>query len=154
MNFAIRSLSPIQTMRIAQKLARHLKPGHVLALEGELGSGKTCFVRGLAKGVGLDPKQVRSPTFALIHEYRGKVPLCHADLYRLDHEGAWAAGLEEYWKTGQWIVAVEWPERAGRLLPDTLLKVRFETVSETVRKIEFHGTSEWNKIISKLSGSK
>ena len=146
----IRSSSPAQTIRAAQKLAGKLEPGAVLALEGELGSGKTCFAKGLAKGLGLDPRKVRSPTFALIHEYRGKKPLCHADLYRLDAAGAWSAGLEEYLKSNDWITAVEWPERARQLLPPDMLKVKFEFVSENERRITFTGGAKWRAVLRYL----
>lgn len=137
-------------MRVAKHLASKLVRGAVLTLEGELGSGKTCFTKGLAKGLGLDPRKVRSPTFALIHEYRGRQPLCHADLYRLNAAGAWSAGLEEYWKSGEWVVAIEWPDRAVSLLPQHLLKVKFEVVSKNTRRITFVGGTKWRAVFQHL----
>jgi tRNA threonylcarbamoyladenosine biosynthesis protein TsaE len=99
-----------ETRDLAAGLARRLAPGAVVLLDGELGAGKTAFVKGLASGLGLDPEDVSSPTFALVHEYgpAGKAPvLVHADLYRVP-EGASIEdlGLEE---RGSAILAVEWP---------------------------------------------
>ena len=99
-----------ETRALASDLARRLEPGAVVLLEGELGAGKTAFVKGLAAGLGLDPEDVSSPSFALVHEYgpAGSPPLLvHADLYRV-FEGASIQdlGLEE---RGDAILAVEWP---------------------------------------------
>jgi tRNA threonylcarbamoyladenosine biosynthesis protein TsaE len=99
-----------ETRDLAADLARRLAPGAIVLLEGELGAGKTAFVKGLAAGLGLDPKDVSSPSFALVHEYgpSGEPPvLVHADLYRIP-KGASIAdlGLEE---RGSAILAVEWP---------------------------------------------
>lgn len=99
------------TRRTGADLARRLRPGDAVFLEGDLGSGKTVFVKGLAEGLGLDPDDVTSPSFALVHEYGppGKPPvLVHADLYRLPAEGAPLddLGLEA---RGEAILAVEWP---------------------------------------------
>ena len=113
------------TRRLGRELAQHLRPGDVVLLLGDLGSGKTVFVRGLAEGLGLDASEVASPTFALLHEYGppGRPPvLLHADLYRLS-EGSERDGVEElgFAARGEAILAVEWPrppvseERAWRV---------------------------------------
>ena len=104
-------------MAIAAALARTLSAGAVLLLHGDLGAGKTAFVRGLAIGVGLDEDVVSSPTFTLVHEYRGgRVPLFHADLYRLpDGAAIDDLGFDEALDEG--IVAIEWPERLRRPPP-------------------------------------
>lgn len=121
-----RLTSPEATTRLGAAMAAHLTGGEVLALHGDLGAGKTQFVRGIAEGLGADPDQIASPTFVLIHEYQGRVPLAHIDLYRLtspeelDHLG-WADYLD-----GQWIVAVEWAEHAGANLPADRLTIRLE----------------------------
>lgn len=129
-----------------------LSPGSVVALEGELGSGKTAMVQGLAKGLGLNPKEVRSPTFAIVQEHRGgRVPLCHADLYRLAPAETVQLGLEEYWSSeGEWIVAIEWAERAGKWIPANRLDIEFQIVSRHQRKISFSGNQKWKKILSSL----
>lgn len=105
------SHSEEETRRLAARLAAALPPGAVLLLSGDLGSGKTTFVRGLAEGLGIDPDQVTSPSFTLVHEYRGgRLPLVHVDLYRLDRADLDEIGLDpDLAATG--IVAVEWAER-------------------------------------------
>lgn len=89
----------------------------MLLLSGDLGSGKTAFVRGLAEGLGIDPDEVTSPTFTLVHEYRGgRLPLIHVDLYRLDRADLDEIGLDQdLAATG--VVAVEWAERMARSIP-------------------------------------
>lgn len=116
------SHSPEETRRAAISLAPALRPGSVLALHGDLGAGKTCFIQGLAEGLGVTAA-VSSPTYTLIGEYQGRLPFYHADLYRLDdpHE-ALRAGLEEY-LYGAGVTAVEWAERAASLLPPHTIHV-------------------------------
>ena len=106
-----RSATEDETRAAGARLARRLRPGDVVFLEGELGAGKTVFVKGLAEGLGLDPDEVTSPSFALVHEYGppGRPPvLVHVDLYRLPEEGA---SLEDLGldARGDSILAVEWP---------------------------------------------
>jgi tRNA threonylcarbamoyladenosine biosynthesis protein TsaE len=117
--------SAAETEALAAALARDLRAGHTLLLEGDLGAGKTVFVRGLAAGLGADPAEVSSPTFTLLHEYRGSaVTLYHADLYRLDQAEAADLGLDEAAAAG--VLAVEWP---GRLAdPPPARRVRLERV--------------------------
>ena len=123
------SHSPDQTCAIAADLARQLPPGTVLALHGELGSGKTCFVRGLARALGVT-QPVTSPTFTLINEYRSSPPLAHIDLYRLNSpDEALALGLEEYLEP-EGITVIEWAERAGDLLPAHTRHIEFEALAQ------------------------
>lgn len=111
MNQALRSQSPTDTERIGRDLAARLQAGAVVLLHGDLGAGKTVFVRGLAAGLGLDGGQVTSPTFTLVHEYAGgRLPLVHLDLYRLDSADLDDIGLDgELADRG--VVVIEWPER-------------------------------------------
>jgi tRNA threonylcarbamoyladenosine biosynthesis protein TsaE len=111
------SNSEQETREIAAALARDLTMGSVLLLSGDLGAGKTAFVRGLAEGLGIDPGEVTSPTFTLVHEYRGgRVPLIHVDLYRLDRADLDEIGLDQdLAATG--VVAIEWSERLSRAIP-------------------------------------
>ena len=108
------SQSEDETRVIALLLARNLKPGSVLLLSGDLGAGKTAFVRGLAEGLGISSDEVTSPTFTLVHEYRGgRLPLIHVDLYRLDRAALDEIGLDED-LAAQGVVAIEWAERLSR----------------------------------------
>ncbi len=115
---------PGDTRRLARQLLRRLPDGVVLALYGDLGSGKTCFVQGLAEGLGIC-EPVTSPTFTLAHEYRGRRPLRHVDLYRIASEDeALQMGIEEY-LGGDGITAIEWAERMAGLLPEETLHISF-----------------------------
>lgn len=121
MSGAIRSNSEQETRSIASALGRDLAMGTVLLLSGDLGAGKTAFVRGLAEGLGIDPDEVTSPTFTIVHEYRGgRLPLVHVDLYRLDRADLDEIGLDQdLAATG--IVAVEWSERLSRRIPEATM---------------------------------
>ena len=118
---SVPSNSERETREIASALARDLTMGAVLLLSGDLGAGKTAFVRGLAQGLGIDPGEVTSPTFTLVHEYRGgRLPLIHVDLYRLDRADLDEIGLDsDLAATG--VVAVEWSERLSRSIPGAIL---------------------------------
>ena len=120
MSGAITSNSEQETRSIASALGRDLAMGTVLLLSGDLGAGKTAFVRGLAEGLGIDPDEVTSPTFTLVHEYRGgRLPLIHVDLYRLDRADLDEIGLDQdLAATG--VVAVEWSERLSRSIPGAI----------------------------------
>lgn len=110
------SHSEADTRAIAAALAPALRPGAVLLLSGDLGAGKTAFVRGLAEGLGMDPREVTSPTFTLVHEYRGgSLPLIHVDLYRLDRAELDEIGLDQD-LAARGVTAVEWPERLTRAI--------------------------------------
>ena len=98
-------------------LARDLTAGSVLLLSGDLGAGKTAFVRGLAEGLGINSEDVTSPTFTLVHEYRGgRLPLIHVDLYRLERADLDEIGLDEDLASNG-VVAIEWAERLTRGIP-------------------------------------
>lgn len=112
-----RSASEDETRALGAKLASELTPRGVLLLEGDLGAGKTVLAQGIAAGLGIDPRQVQSPTYTLIREHRGALGrLVHADLYRLEPAEAAALGLEEL-ATGEAVVVVEWAERLPFALP-------------------------------------
>ena len=104
------SQSPEETMRIGRALGEQLRGGEVVLLFGPLGAGKTQFVRGLSAGLGLDPAQVASPSYALIHEYSGRITLYHVDLYRLSTADLPDLGLEDLYG-GRNVVVIEWAER-------------------------------------------
>ncbi len=112
------------TERLGEHLGRLAEPGDVLTLIGELGSGKTTFVRGLAKGLDVPPEvAVVSPTFTLVNEYTGRLPLYHIDLYRVDAGEREELGLDEYIYGGG-VTAIEWAERLGRAMPPARLDIR------------------------------
>ncbi len=128
------STSEAGTEAVAATLASGLVPGDVVLLTGHLGAGKTAFVRGLAAGLGLDPEVVSSPTFALIHEYRGgRLPLFHADLYRLDRADAEDLGLDEL-GAEDGVLAIEWPDRLAHVPPGSI-RVSLEAVDDSTRRI-------------------
>ncbi|HEX5035847.1 MAG TPA: tRNA (adenosine(37)-N6)-threonylcarbamoyltransferase complex ATPase subunit type 1 TsaE [bacterium] len=131
------SKSASQTANIAADFGRTLKPGRVIGLIGDLGAGKTTFVQGLARGLGIDPDYyVNSPTFTLINEYRGQgSDLIHVDLYRIEKplEGE-TLGLDEYLASGA-IVAVEWIERMPALEKLMTHKVEIREIAPNSREI-------------------
>ena len=128
-----------ETAAIASALAADLKPGAVLLLSGNLGAGKTAFVRGLAAGLGVDPAEVSSPTFTLVHEYRGgRLTLYHVDLYRLDRAATDDLGLDEL-GVADGVLAIEWPDRLTHAL-DGARHVSIEIVDDTTRRISIDGS--------------
>ena len=125
-----------ETADAARTLAGTLKSGEVILLSGNLGAGKTAFVRGLAAGLEIDPEDVSSPTFTLVHEYRGgRLRLYHADLYRLDKVATEDLGLEEM-GVSDGVLAIEWPDRLAHSLPGAR-EVRIEIVDENARRISW-----------------
>jgi len=129
------SHSEANTHSIARNLASTLSAGTTLLISGDLGAGKTAFVKGLAEGLGLDPAEVTSPTFTLVHEYRGgRLPLIHIDLYRLDSANLDELGMDtELAVTG--LVAVEWAERLQHTVADAIV-VRIFDEGGNYRRIE------------------
>ena len=126
--------SVAETEACAAALAERLRPGDILLLSGDLGAGKTAFVRGLAAGLGLDAETVTSPTFSLVHEHRGgRLDLFHVDLYRLRAVDPADLGLHEL-GAGAGVLAVEWPERLAHDLGATMT-VRIEMTGESERRI-------------------
>ncbi len=128
------SNSEADTRAIAARLAADLQPGAVLLLSGDLGVGKTAFVRGLAEGLGIDPAEVTSPTFTLVHEYRqGRLPLVHVDLYRLDKADLDELGMDSD-LAERGVLAIEWAERLSRALPGSM-RVTIAATGDATRAI-------------------
>ena len=123
--------SPDETQALGEKLGQTLKQGDVIALIGDLGTGKTCLTQGIARGVGIAPNEiVSSPSYILINEYSGTIPIYHIDLYRLENSEEIAElGLSEYVE-GDGICIIEWAERMADALPDTCIKIHI-TLGET-----------------------
>lgn len=138
---SIESKSPDETRALGERLGRALHAGDVLLLSGELGAGKTLFVQGLARGLGFEGP-VSSKSFVIMGEYAGREKLYHADLYRLDDpEQVQDLALNEMTSDG--VLAVEWPERAGGVLPDdAALHLRFEVTGEDTRRLHIEPRGE------------
>lgn len=126
--------SEAETFELGRRVAGSLGAGDVVLISGDLGAGKTTLVRGVAAGLGIDPAEVSSPTFTIVHEYRGgRLTLYHADLYRLERAATEDLGLEEMGvKDG--VLVIEWPDRLTHALPGAR-DVRIEIVDETTRNI-------------------
>jgi tRNA threonylcarbamoyladenosine biosynthesis protein TsaE len=132
----IHTSSPEETEKIGEIIGREISPPFLLALFGELGSGKTTFLRGVARALGV-PK-IRSPSFIMVGEYEGRFRIYHIDLYRLDSaEELIPLGLLDIIFDKNSIVFIEWAERALNLLPGERIDIRISIVNELKRKIEF-----------------
>jgi tRNA threonylcarbamoyladenosine biosynthesis protein TsaE len=134
------SNSAEETIRIGVKLARKLKKGDVVALIGDLGSGKTVLTKGIAEGLGVkNPRYVNSPTFVIIKEYKGRLPLYHFDIYRLNKTTLLdSEGYEEYFYDDG-VTVIEWADKIRAILPRRYIEVRLRAEGENIRKIEING---------------
>lgn len=141
-DFIQRRMRSVQeTIQFGKQIGQQLTGGEVLALTGDLGTGKTVLTRGIALGLGIPMDQVSSPTFTLIQEYPGSIPLIHVDLYRLERPSELSAlGLEEYF-TPSTIVIIEWAERFPQILPSDHIAIRLEHgETEDIRLLSVSGT--------------
>jgi tRNA threonylcarbamoyladenosine biosynthesis protein TsaE len=116
-----------------------LEAGSVIALIGELGCGKTLLTRGICAGLGVPLRQVNSPTFIMVNEYRGRLPVFHMDLYRLGSiDDGFDIGIMDYLsRAGSGVIIIEWAEKILSLLPADLLKIDFQILSARKRRIAF-----------------
>ncbi|MDR9459791.1 MAG: tRNA (adenosine(37)-N6)-threonylcarbamoyltransferase complex ATPase subunit type 1 TsaE [Dehalococcoidia bacterium] len=130
----LRSESPEETQRLGNRLGRLAQPGDLFMLVGGLGAGKTCLTQGIAWGLDIDG-YATSPTFVVINQYRGRLPLYHIDLYRLDSiEEVVDLGLDDY-LYGNGVCVVEWADKAMNVLPPEHLLVEINYLSDTVRNL-------------------
>ncbi len=146
--------SPEQTRLLGEALGNHVCAGDLIALVGELGSGKTLFVGGLARGLGVAPAvYVSSPTFTIMHRYVGRLPLYHIDLYRIDTpEDLSTLGLEEYLE-GDGVAAVEWAERGVGIFPKERVTIRFRRTGSEARAIELQAVGDrYRTLLCELTG--
>jgi tRNA threonylcarbamoyladenosine biosynthesis protein TsaE len=149
----IESRSPHETKSWGRRLASLLEGGELLGLIGDLGSGKTVFIKGLASGMSLREEDILSPTFTMIQEHHGRFPLYHIDLYRLEEATLDDLGLREY-LFSQGVAAVEWFERLRGGADLEFLSVRISYAGANLRRIEFSAVdSRHAQIISKLKRS-
>lgn len=131
------SSSADDTMAFAKDFAATLKKGDVLRFEGDLGAGKTTFIKGLVQGLGAkDRNEVKSPTFVIMHIYQADVPVYHFDLYRLEGDVDMdSIGLEEFLGDPNAITCVEWADKAPHLFPSESYRIRIQSLSENQREI-------------------
>ena len=145
------SASPDETEAIARKVGGAACPGDVIALIGDLGAGKTAFVRGLAAGLGIPPENVASPTFTMVDEHRGRLPLVHIDLYRIAPGAADVEALREY-AAASAVTAIEWFERLPAGALDASLRVRID-YARPGRRLVLEGQGERaRRLLEALSG--
>ena len=147
------SQSTKETIHLGKRIGTLLQPGDTVALVGELGTGKTHYIKGLAAGLGVERADcITSPSFTLIHEYRGKFPFYHIDLFRLGHEEeAEELGLEEVF-AAEGVVAVEWADRIPNLLPEELLWVELVYLGKRTRSVSLRGRGKrYEELVRKAS---
>jgi len=139
-----------ETIKLGKRLGKYLRPGDVLGLIGDLGSGKTTLTQGIAQGLAVEEDAVSSPSFVLIKEYKGKIPLYHFDLYRLDKiQDIGCLGVQEY-LFDDGVCAIEWAEKMKVLLPD-YLEVNLAVRGENKREIKFIAHSKrYQAVLKKL----
>ena len=141
MNQNFRTHAPEETQAVGKQIGEALKPGDVVALVGDLGAGKTCLAQGIARGIGIAAHEVvNSPSYTLVNEYNGNIPIFHIDLYRLKHQNEILdLGLEEYLE-GDGICIVEWANRISELLPKRHIHITIAWVDESTRTIAVQRT--------------
>jgi tRNA threonylcarbamoyladenosine biosynthesis protein TsaE len=146
-------LSSLQHTKIlGDVLGRIVQPGDIITLTGSLGAGKTALTQAIGRGLGVDPRiYITSPTFSLLHEFKGRIPLYHMDLYRLGSESEIESlGLPEYFY-GDGLTVIEWPERLGNLMPEERLHIDLVISGESSRtaKLTAHG-EYWQKKVADI----
>ncbi len=147
------SSSPAATSGFGKKMGERLKGGSVIALIGELGCGKTLLTRGICDGLDVPLRQVNSPTFVLVNEYRGRLPVFHIDLYRLGEiADGFEIGILDYLaQVESGVMVVEWAEKVLSLLPRDRLEVRFHVLSARKRRIELSaGGGRFSSLLKEL----
>ena len=132
MEYKITSKSEMDTIELAQNIESEKFPNMIICLDGELGSGKTMFTKGIATALGIE-ETITSPTFTIIKEYNGELPLYHMDVYRLDGNTD-EVGIEEYYDKGG-IVVIEWAETIKDILPNEYLHIKFKVIDENKRNL-------------------
>ncbi len=154
MKLEIISRSPSQTRKIGEKIGRNLEKGDIVGLTGKLGTGKTTLIQGIARGLGVDSNQyVRSPSFVLAHQYEGKLPVYHMDLYRLTGKEIADLGYEEY-IFGDGVCIIEWVEKIQNIQVKEWLHIHLEFLPEdNRRKINLEGEGKYEKVIKYLASS-
>jgi tRNA threonylcarbamoyladenosine biosynthesis protein TsaE len=150
--YSIELSSLEKTLALGEQLGKVAEPADIITLKGDLGAGKTALTQAIGRGLGVDPKiYITSPTFSLLQEYQGRLPLYHMDLYRLagadDIENL---GFTEY-LYGDGLTVIEWPERLGSLMPSERLHIHLLITGENSRnaQMKIHG-SQWQKKVADI----
>ena len=130
MEYKITTNNEMDTIELAQNLESEKFPNMIICLDGELGSGKTVFTKGIANALGIE-ENITSPTFTIIKEYEGELPLYHMDVYKLDGNTD-GIGIEEYFTKGG-VVVIEWASTIKDILPDKRLDIKFKVLDENRR---------------------
>jgi tRNA threonylcarbamoyladenosine biosynthesis protein TsaE len=149
--FTFLSNSPAATLSLGKRIGESLPAGSIIALTGELGCGKTLLTRGICAGLGVPVRQVNSPTFIFVNEYRGRLPVFHLDLYLTGvAANALDSGLADYLhRAREGVMIIEWAERIAGVLPDDCLNVSFEVISARKRRLNFMATTEKYHVVFK-----
>jgi len=145
------SKDPKETIRFAQRLAQRFKSGDIVCFFGDLGSGKTTFIKGIAKGLKISPIKVSSPTFVLMNIYEGRLPLFHFDLYRLESaQEISSIGYDEF-LYNHGISVIEWADRLGTFMPEEYLRVdlKHKSIDQRIIKLSAKG-SRYQDIVKKM----
>lgn len=142
--------SPENTQRLGEALGRLARPGDIFLLSGQLGAGKTCLTQGIAWGLGIEG-YATSPSFVVMNQYQGRLPLYHIDLYRLENVAEVAdLGLDDY-LYGEGVCVVEWAERAPQAFPPEHLQINISYLGESSRRFEFKpGGKRYVELLSQL----
>jgi tRNA threonylcarbamoyladenosine biosynthesis protein TsaE len=144
-SFTFESRSEVDTIALGAALAEALPPNSVVALDGTLGAGKTRLVQAIAASLGIDRRDVVSPTFVLLQEYHGRRSIYHIDAYRIkDDDEFWQLGVDEYF-AGSGLVFIEWAERVERCLPEQRLSITIEVIDETTRQFTLTSQDDRNQ---------
>ncbi len=149
------SNSPAATLALGKRAGERLNAGSIIALIGELGCGKTLLTRGICNGLRVPVRQVCSPTFVLVNEYRGRLPVFHMDLYRLSGSAeVFEIGMMDYLaRTAKGVMIIEWAEKILSILPFNILKIEFDIISDKQRRIVFSSNStKYASIFRELKG--
>jgi tRNA threonylcarbamoyladenosine biosynthesis protein TsaE len=150
------SHSPSATLSLGKKIGEGLMMGSVITLTGELGCGKTLLARGICAGLGVPARQVNSPTFVLVNEYRGRLPVLHLDMYQIGTASdAVEFGMLDYLaRARSGVMIIEWAEKITAVLPADCLNIQFEIISARQRRLELTATSDkFSHLLKELSQS-
>lgn len=142
------------TIRLGHRLGEIAEPGNIITLEGDLGAGKTTLTQSIGQGLNVPADcYITSPTYTLLHEYQGRIPLYHMDLYRLSCQEIIDLGFEDY-LYGEGLSVVEWPDRLDEIMPRDRLEIKIEITSETTRTahLTWHGRAKSQAVVIDVTG--